>query len=457
MRRAAAVLIALVALTAAPAGAGACSRFVSDPRADLAAADVAVIGTVESRRNVDPSDERPQAVLTVRIEQVLKGAPGERLEVMTSAMIGTCGITAATGARIGVMAALDGSQYHSLFGDLSPEVLIEAAAPLPPPDGSGPPAVLLGARVGPNRMLVLDRRGRVLLYGAGPGRVLAAAGCPGGRYGVEVVIDREGRGRLERRDLRSGRHVLLARLPLDLVEATVCRTRDASVVDVGGAANGYARLVRVQDGRARLRLRMRGTGAWLGGPTAAVTKLDGTVVAVDVASGRRRAVGVLDTSIGFLDVAADGRIVLASASGGVDVHTPEATRTYDLDGPRHRRLLGRRPSRRRPAGAGPRARRRRRAGGRDPRLRGPVRRRARRGCTPSRSARASSSSGTPARARRSAATCPARRSTSRRSRRSADAGRVVRPAGSAVRRVQGFPLVGARTTVVPCGGSLRGG
>ena len=163
--------------------------------------------------------------------------------------------------------------------------------------------------------------------------MLAAAGCPGERYGVEVVIDREGRGRLERRDLRSGWHVLLARLPLDLVEATVCQTRDASVVDVGGAANGYARLVRVQDGRARLRLRMRGTGVWLGGPTAAVTKLDGTVVAVDVASGRHRAVGVLDTSIGFLDVAADGRIVLASASGSVDVHTPEATSTHELDGP----------------------------------------------------------------------------------------------------------------------------
>lgn len=79
----------------------------------------------------------------------------------------------------------------SSCSNIGAERLLEATRPLPPPDGRGPPAFVVGSSLGDHRSMLLDSPGRTLAYGAGPspdsGDVTDIAVCPGGRRVIEAM------------------------------------------------------------------------------------------------------------------------------------------------------------------------------------------------------------------------------------------------------------------------------
>src|SRR5829696_8537247 len=75
----------------------------------------------------------------------------------------------------------------SLCGQVKPAKLLEAARPLPAPNGRGPAALLVGGAFGHARTIALDRQGRTLVYGRGDGETQMLAVCPGARRVAEAV------------------------------------------------------------------------------------------------------------------------------------------------------------------------------------------------------------------------------------------------------------------------------
>lgn len=152
----------------------ACSCALPDPRAALAQADGAFVGKLVSRRHVDQN-----AVLTYSAERALKGSIGATVEVVTASNGAACGIEAPVGTRSGLILERRGGAWHGhLCWQFDPEELLSAALPLPPPNGRGPVALIVGAQLGDTRLLALDRRGRTLAYGRGGGRVSLVSVCP---------------------------------------------------------------------------------------------------------------------------------------------------------------------------------------------------------------------------------------------------------------------------------------
>ena len=178
-----ALLLFLVTLAAGVESGRACSCALPDARAALAQSDGAFVGRLESRR-----DSGREAVLTFSVERALKGSIGSRIEVRTAANGAACGIELNVGTRVGlVLDRRGGSWRGSLCWQFDPEELLTAARPLPPPNGSGPVALVVGGEFGDVRLLALDAKGRTLAYGRGGGRSGLVSVCPGGGLLAELA------------------------------------------------------------------------------------------------------------------------------------------------------------------------------------------------------------------------------------------------------------------------------
>ena len=194
-------LLACVALLfAASLAAGvepgrACSCALPDPRETLARGDGAFVGTLVSRREADQ-----HAVLVFSVDRALKGSIGETVEVRTASNGAACGLEAPVGTRVGLVLERRGGAWHGyLCWQFAPDELLAAALPLPPPNGRGPVALVVGGEFGDVRLLSLDRRGRTLAYGRGGGRAALVSFCPGNRRLAELVYTGSGTTLVTRR------------------------------------------------------------------------------------------------------------------------------------------------------------------------------------------------------------------------------------------------------------------
>ncbi|MEO8423334.1 MAG: hypothetical protein ABI595_05410 [Actinomycetota bacterium] len=178
IRRAATVpTLAFMLVVAAAQAAHACSCAPGDPRDALHGADGAFVGTLVERTEVDDQT----SIFTFEVETAVKGALGVEVDVRSASNGAACGLEVGFGQRIGLFldTANDGAWTSGLCSQIDPEVLLEAAQPLPPPDGVGPVRYVVGGNLGENRLMALDRKGRTLGYGAGDGYAQDVQVCPG--------------------------------------------------------------------------------------------------------------------------------------------------------------------------------------------------------------------------------------------------------------------------------------
>ena len=303
----AAAALALVAASAEPAAA--CSCAAGDPRAMLAGADAAFIGTLVERR-----DERSGPIfssgdpvtLVFRVERVVKGSLGATVEVRTAASGASCGIEVAIGRTIGLFLDRQNERWtSSLCAQIEPRRLLEAAAPLPRPL-AGRATLLVGGRFGGARTLALDARGRTAAYGSGRGETVAVSVCPGSRRVTEAARH-DARLLLAVRDLRTFRIVRERRLAAwQAPGALLCRDplgRDVVLFGYGadGTAEG-ARLVRVSGRLVRTLWRGAALHAGLSRSHAFLSagRRGDRLVRIDLRSGRAAALGRLPPRTGPL-------------------------------------------------------------------------------------------------------------------------------------------------------------
>lgn len=139
MRRGLAAALALAAAVLAagaqPERALACSCAGVDLRAELVRADGAFVGTLLSRRverrsAAVPASDWP-AYSTFRVETTIKGALRSPLVVASDAGSESCGLSAATGQRLGLLLQRSGGRWRSnLCLQAEPQRLLAVAGGL---------------------------------------------------------------------------------------------------------------------------------------------------------------------------------------------------------------------------------------------------------------------------------------------------------------------------------------
>ena len=157
-----------------------------DPRERLEHADGAVIGTVVAK-SFSGDGER---VLAVRPRETFKFDAGGDIDVATGG-----GAECSLGFRregdslsqLLTRAGNDGWSTGACDSMTSAD-LHRAGQPLPRPTGGKRVELVVAGAFGPVRSIALDQSGRVVSYGQGAGRVVAASVCPGARRMVEVVL-----------------------------------------------------------------------------------------------------------------------------------------------------------------------------------------------------------------------------------------------------------------------------
>ena len=286
--------VAVVAATATPAHA--CSCAVPDARSLLAQTDGAFVGRLIERRDLGGG----RAVFTFRVERRVKGSMGSTVDVESASNGAACGLETTIGARIGLFLERRAGRWtSSLCWQVSPDDLLAAAQPLPPPNGRGPTALLVGGQFGGTRMMALDRGGRTLAYGRGAGTTLLISVCPGRRRIAELVQRDSGVGVAVRAlpGLRLIRQRAVTSPPGGAtVTALRCETRDGTrlVVFHSSVVRPGTALLERLTGTARATLwRGTATGASLTALNAFVMSGDlGTrILAVDLVTRRARTVG----------------------------------------------------------------------------------------------------------------------------------------------------------------------
>lgn len=327
------LLICALGLAAAVAThaelARACSCTDIDPREGLAAGDTAVVGRVISKRLVDESPRSFDRtyVYTLRVRRSFGRRLGRRLELRANSNGGLCGVEFRVGERVGsFLGGRPGRYTTNTCRLVDPADLIRAARPLPRPRASGRVALLASGSFLDARLMALDRRGRVLGYGFGPGQVTAVSVCPGAGVVAELVESARGTIVALRRvnDFRLMRRV----------RAPGGTLRIHCADPAGHALYGYA--IQVDSARPRGRIVIlgrrspartlyRGTGsdAGFGGSTGYLTarRSRRRLVAVDLISGVARGIArVPSGSTGFA-LSPDGArlAALAEREDGTDV------------------------------------------------------------------------------------------------------------------------------------------
>lgn len=255
------VAYALVFVTP-PAGACTCTTY--DTRQVLSESPAAFVGTLIDRQEAPIPDGEPvggsrDVTYRFRVDQRVKGDLGPEVAVHSPADASSCGISVPTERPVAlILTERDGQWLASLCRQPHPDRLLRAAEPLPAPDGTLPPDLLIGTTYGLSRSVGLGFDGRIGALGAGPGTTVTLAVCPGKERAVEVFTVRNPDGgqtpgvavrRLATMGL-DAQHLLTDRR--DLPEAAVCRDPDGrDVVLFTRDASGpepLARVLRVADG-----------------------------------------------------------------------------------------------------------------------------------------------------------------------------------------------------------------
>lgn len=189
------VVTALVVLPALPARACQCAPPSHNVRSQLADADGAFVGTVVERTSLRPGSGAE--AFRFRVEHEIKGDIGDSVTLTKGSIDGDFAVLTDcefeggdVGERMGLFVGRhdDGTWGAGMCGSIvDPDALLEAAKPLPRPDGRGPPVLLAGGDLGGTRLVTFDAEGRVVAYGAGSGELKAVDACPGGVTVVELV------------------------------------------------------------------------------------------------------------------------------------------------------------------------------------------------------------------------------------------------------------------------------
>lgn len=178
--------------------AKACSCALGDPRDAFAASEGAFVGTfVESHLAEPPDPDGPlnsgaDTIYSFALDEEYKGElgePGDIVEVHSAFSGASCGLQVEEGRQYGLFLSIrkrDGVWSSSLCRQVPPDVMREAASPLPAPTGEGPVAMLLGGSFGEAQVMALDGRGRTLGYGFGGKDVYHVDVCPGSKRAVEI-------------------------------------------------------------------------------------------------------------------------------------------------------------------------------------------------------------------------------------------------------------------------------
>ena len=271
--------------------ARACSCAPTDPRDRLADGEPAVIGEVEARRTVESTPAGEVFEYTVRVERGLNASLGPVVMIRGASNGGACGFRWEVGQRVGAFLWREGGNWTTgLCSLVSPAALAAATKPYPRARGRGRVALLLGGSFAGARVMALDRAGRVLGYGFGPGSVGELSVCPGARRSAELVHAGAGTTRVAVRELRTLR--VLRSLPAPRA-TTALRCADRSGRRLFAAGVHYPRAN--PRGRVRIARLTRGGPrrvAAAGGDTVALTGTRAyvagrsAVLAVDLATGR---------------------------------------------------------------------------------------------------------------------------------------------------------------------------
>jgi len=174
-----ACVVLVAALTARVDDAQACSCIPPDPKSMLLRAYGAFVGALVSRRDL----ANGRSLFNFAVEQPVKGAIGNTIEVESASNGGACGLETQVGRRIGLFVDRDRDVWKStLCWQVDGDDLLAVARP-----NVGRPALLVGGRFGSARVLGLDRAGGILARGAGPGTTTHLSTCPGGQRIAEIV------------------------------------------------------------------------------------------------------------------------------------------------------------------------------------------------------------------------------------------------------------------------------
>ncbi len=297
----------------------ACSRPVAltptEPRAVIAEADAAFIGTLVAVTPKEPRSLSSAApyVFTFAVEEQFKGELGNRVEVTSTRDGGTCGLDATIGRR-GAFVLLRRDDVWGPWGttEVSVDTLRRGVLPLPKPDGVGPPAFVAGGRFGLVRSAILDARGRTLRYGVGAGAVTALSVCPGRKVVVELVWVGES-VRMALRALPSLRVLRETEIrDAGYGETVACRSRTGSdviaVVQVREQPEWETQLLRISPVGKRVLERAPQLAAAVYGKRVYVSATDGRFVMRDLEKGTRRAVFRTAQLVRGMSISPDGRL-----------------------------------------------------------------------------------------------------------------------------------------------------
>lgn len=307
---------AVLALGVDPAQACSCAR--GDPRSQLARADGAFVGTFLDSRALSAGE----SIYRFRVQDAVKGRFGEIVEIQSSSSGASCGIEARPGQVLGLFVYRRGQGWTSgLCFQIAPSALREAARPLPRPDGSGSPALLVGGRFGAARTIALDAAGRTLRYGYGGGETLDLSVCPGGKRVAEWVTDGAGTNRIAVREIATLRVLWQRTLPPPrggnlFPTAIACSQASGAAAFVfatnagsRSSANASSRIYRVTRGRVATVHRGTGFSCGFRGSTAYVAQgaFGQTLAAVDLRTGRGRSLARVPKGLGGLVSSPDGK------------------------------------------------------------------------------------------------------------------------------------------------------
>jgi hypothetical protein len=340
------VLVVAATLAAGVESARACSCALPDARTALARSDGAFVGRLESRR-----ESGQEAMLVFSVERALKGSIGRTVTVVTPASGASCGIELTLGTRAGLVLDRAGGAWRgSLCAQFDPSELLQAALPLPAPNGRGPVALVVGGEFGDVRLLALDRRGRTLAYGRGGGRAGLVAMCPGRGLLTELAYTGPGPTLVIRRaaTLRVVRRHTVALPGQRYAQRLMCANPQGSSVVVfargpSGDSPAKSGLYRLRAGRiaalwtgAAYDAAFTSSAAYLSaGPRGS------TLVRIDLASGRTRTLATIPAATGGLALDPAGTRI-AGVSTRLD-RSAQVVRV-DLSGPRAKVTTARIPA-----------------------------------------------------------------------------------------------------------------